>query len=162
MTAFQSYLASAKIKKVLNRRPGEEGFSLIELVVVVAVLAVLAAVAIPNFTALTDDARLNSAKQTLVNQYKECEYNSARTGVADHTEVSGTANAVISGVTFAGDAIEEADTGAGCAGAATAAITVGSDICTLQLLYNTGVKSSTSSGDGATAGTWPSTFADCL
>ena len=57
MNAFQSYLASPKIKRVLNRRPGEEGFSLIELVVVVAVLAVLAAVAIPNFTARDIAAR---------------------------------------------------------------------------------------------------------
>ena len=46
MTQLQAYLATPKIQRVLKTRPGEEGFSLIELVVVVAVLAILSAIAI--------------------------------------------------------------------------------------------------------------------
>ncbi len=162
MTAFQSYLASPKIKKVLNRRPGEEGFSLIELVVVVAVLAILAAIAIPNFTALTDDARVNTAGQTLVNQYKECEYTQARTGTGDHTQVTGGKDTTIAGVTFSNDSIATAVDGTACDGPSTALITVGAQTCTINLNYGTGVKSFTGSGGTTSASAWPKTFADCV
>ena len=40
MTPLQAYLNSPKARKTLSKKPGEEGFSLIELVVVVAVLAI--------------------------------------------------------------------------------------------------------------------------
>ena len=177
MTAFQSYLASPKIKRVLNRRPGEEGFSLIELVVVVAVLAILAAVAIPNFTSLSDDARLNSAKQTLVNMYKECEYNAARTGVATHEAVSGDPNAVINGVTFAGNAIaEQADAvppdAAGqngvdavnnCDGDVLGIALVNSNqlVCTLNINLANGEKTAVGDGLAADAENWPQTHEAC-
>ena len=72
MLAFQLYLNSPRTKKVLSKKPGEEGFSLIELVVVVAVLAILAAIAIPSFTSLNAEARVAGAKTTLANVVKEC------------------------------------------------------------------------------------------
>ena len=78
MTALQSYLASPKIKRVLNRRPGEEGFSLIELVVVVAVLAILSAVAIPNFLSVSQDGQIAAAKNTLATIIKECTSNDVK------------------------------------------------------------------------------------
>ena len=40
MLTLQAYLQNPRTKRVLTRRPGDEGFSLIELVVVVAVLAI--------------------------------------------------------------------------------------------------------------------------
>ncbi len=72
MLAFQLYLNSPHAKKVLSKKPGEKGFSLIELVVVVAVLAILAAIAIPSFTSLNAEARVAGAKTTLANLVKEC------------------------------------------------------------------------------------------
>ncbi len=72
MTAFNAYLSSPKTKKVLNTRPGEEGFSLIELVVVVAVLAILAAISIPAFTSIQDNAAQAAAKNTIATIAKEC------------------------------------------------------------------------------------------
>ncbi len=72
MTAFHIYLSTPKVKKVLNTRPGEEGFSLIELVVVVAVLAILAAIAIPSFTAIQSNAAQAAAKNTIATIVKEC------------------------------------------------------------------------------------------
>ena len=72
MTVLQNYLTNPKVQKVLKKRPGEKGFSLIELVVVVAVLAILAAIAIPSFTSLNAEAKVAGAKTTLANLAKEC------------------------------------------------------------------------------------------
>ena len=72
MTALQAYLNRSETQKVLSRKPGEEGFSLIELVVVVAVLAILAAIAIPSFTAIQDNAAQAAAKNTIATVAKEC------------------------------------------------------------------------------------------
>ncbi|KZR71020.1 putative major pilin subunit [Prochlorococcus marinus str. MIT 1318] len=159
MTALQSYLASSKIQKVLNRRPGEEGFSLIELVVVVAVLAILAAVAIPNFTSLTDDARLNTAKETLASMYKECEYNKARKGEGSHKKVSVDKDEVINGVQFSGTNDEK------CEAAAGATITVGANTCYIELLLGgdasgDAAKKSGKSKDSTATG-WKKTFEEC-
>lgn len=72
MTAFSLYLSSPKTKAVLSRKPGDAGFSLIELVVVVAVLAILAAIAIPAFTSINDNAAQAAAKNTIAQIAKEC------------------------------------------------------------------------------------------
>ena len=84
MTLLNSYLTQGKVRRVLARRPGEAGFSLIELVVVVAVLAVLAAIAIPSFTSINDKARSSAAANTVASLAKECavKHANACTGAA--------------------------------------------------------------------------------
>ena len=72
MTIIENYLKSKKVQKALNTKPGEEGFSLIELVVVIAVLAILSAVAIPAFNGVQVSARASAVKNGLVNGVKEC------------------------------------------------------------------------------------------
>ena len=72
MYTLNNYLNSKKVKEVLSRRPGDEGFSLIELVVVIAVLAILAAVAIPAFNGIQMDARASAVKSGMANGIKEC------------------------------------------------------------------------------------------
>lgn len=72
MTALQAYLQNSKTRKVLSKKPGEAGFSLIELVVVVAVLAILSAIAIPAFTSISEKARAAAAANTLATIVKEC------------------------------------------------------------------------------------------
>ena len=72
MTLLSNYLSSPKVKKVLLAKPGQEGFSLIELVVVVAVLAILSAIAIPSFTDMSDKARATAAANTVAQVVKEC------------------------------------------------------------------------------------------
>ena len=72
MTILENYLKSKKVQKVLSNKLGEEGFSLVELVVVIAVLAILSAVAIPAFVGVRANARASAVKNGLVNGVKEC------------------------------------------------------------------------------------------
>jgi len=72
MNALTAYLSNPKTKRVLSLKPGDKGFSLIELVVVVAVLAILAAIAIPAFTSISGKARASAAANTVAQIAKEC------------------------------------------------------------------------------------------
>ena len=72
MNLFEIFLKSKKVQKTLTTKPGEEGFSLVELVVVIAVLAILSAVAVPAFVGVQANARASAVKNGLVNGVKEC------------------------------------------------------------------------------------------
>ena len=85
MTPLQAYLNSPKARRALSKRPGEEGFSLIELVVVVAVLAVLSAIAIPSFTNISGKARATAAANTIATIAKECAAKIADGGVGQNS-----------------------------------------------------------------------------
>ena len=93
MSLLQAYLRNPKTQRVLSRKPGDKGFSLIELVVVVAVLAILAAIAIPNFTSISADAAHAAAKNTLSVIAKECSVNFAQnTAGATYAQIAGGSN----------------------------------------------------------------------
>ena len=72
MTILRNYLKSKRVQKALTTKPGEEGFSLVELVVVIAVLAILSAVAIPAFNNVQNNAKASAVQNGLVNGLKEC------------------------------------------------------------------------------------------
>jgi len=84
MNLATAYLSKPSTQRILSRKPGQEGFSLIELVVVIAVLAVLVAVALPNFLGVQDDGAVAAGKKFLTDGLTEC--NIARTrGTANPT-----------------------------------------------------------------------------
>tara|TARA_B100000212_G_scaffold333715_1_gene303581 strand:+ start:240 stop:731 length:492 start_codon:yes stop_codon:yes gene_type:complete len=85
MTLLQAYLNSPKARRALSKKPGQAGFSLIELVVVVAVLAVLSAIAIPSFNNISGKARATAAANTLATIAKECAAKIADVGIASAT-----------------------------------------------------------------------------
>lgn len=87
MSLFQHYLLKKSTQRILSRKIGDKGFSLIELVVVIAVLAALAAIALPNFLGISDDASVRSAQTAAVNAMKECQATWAR-GKRDVTGAS--------------------------------------------------------------------------
>ena len=72
MIILENYLKSKRVQKALSTKPGEEGFSLVELVIVIAVLAILSAVAIPAFNNVQDNAKASAVQNGLVNGLKEC------------------------------------------------------------------------------------------
>ena len=71
-------------------RPGEDGFSLIELVIVIAVLSILAVVGGPYFLKVLNMARFSAAKMVLSESYTSCVNNSNQSPNAP----------VIPGITF--------------------------------------------------------------
>ena len=112
MTLLHSYLKQPKVQKVLNRKPGEEGFSLIELVVVIAVLAILSAVAIPAFVGVQDNAQAAAVKNGLVNGIKECVVRQANMDTLAFGDVQSFSNTTA----FSGFELAESG-GLGCMGA---------------------------------------------
>ncbi len=93
MTILENFLKSKKVKKALTTKPGEEGFSLVELVVVIAVLAILSAVAIPAFTNVQANARASAVQNGMVNGLKECAVRDAEGEATTFGQAASFANA---------------------------------------------------------------------
>jgi len=95
-TLLLAFLKKKNVQQVLNTRPGEEGFSLVELVIVIAVLAILSAIAIPAFQGVQSQAKMSAVKNGLVNGVKECVV-SAAVNVGDATATAYTVSQAFKG-----------------------------------------------------------------
>ena len=102
MSFLENYLKSKRVQKALTTKPGEQGFSLVELVVVIAVLAILSAVAIPAFTNVQANARAAAVQNGMVNSLKECAVREAEaeTDLTWDSVTSNSNNAAFRGFTI--------------------------------------------------------------
>jgi prepilin-type N-terminal cleavage/methylation domain-containing protein len=135
-------LQNPRTQRALNRKPGEKGFSLIELVVVIAVLAVLIVIALPNFQGVTDDAAASAGKKWLVDAYTECTIARTR-GQAATTNVTAPG---INGGAFSNTAAVQCPVAAGTSQTFTPALTT---IPTFTIDYYSGAKTCALRGNAA-------------
>ena len=143
MSILENYLKSLKVQKVLNTRPGEEGFSLVELVVVIAVLAILSAVAIPAFVGVQANARAAAVKNGLVNGVKECVVRAADNRTTDFTDAQSFATTDA----YQGYEIDELNNVNSCYSAEATSITGDDSDFDIEMDPSTGIVLKTCSDD---------------
>lgn len=84
--------------KLINKLKNRKGFTLIELIVVLAVLAIIMAIAVPRFTGVREQAKIDSDYATLESIAKLAEFDYVRNNdetvtTLDSTEVLELINA---------------------------------------------------------------------
>ena len=72
MNLLLAYVGSPRFRRAMGSKPGQKGFSLIELIIAVAVIAILSAAVLPQFANQSVKAANATAKDILANAVKEC------------------------------------------------------------------------------------------
>ena len=159
MTLLKAYLNSPRARKVLAAKPGEEGFSLIELVVVVAVLAILSAIAIPSFTSISLKAQASAAANTVATIAKECAVKFANGETAPTRPIvqpDGYGQITVSSIAGTGTAATSCTRTGSITAPATDDGTGDTDRTLPDFVYNvqTGAKTCTTGFEGCPSGRW--------
>ena len=77
MNLLLAYVSSPRYRRAMLSKPGQKGFSLIELIIAVAVIAILSAAVLPQFANQSTKAANATDQDTISNAVKECSANMA-------------------------------------------------------------------------------------
>lgn len=101
MRTFRNYLDAEKRRKL--EETGEEGFSLIELIIVVVILGILAAIAIPIFLNIQQQAKESAAVSVAANGATQA---AAQIAQGQTVSLTNLVNGKVTAVSAAGSTIE--------------------------------------------------------